>query len=155
KALPGLHDVARRRSERFYPLEYRERRKLCLLLHGCVAGILLVLSLLSVSSRVMFLIGGIAGGFSYTLIAPPEAAGSRIIITPLSWWYASLAFSLGVCPIWIGAFAGDIVEINYVSVRLGIDSIASGYLYYTFGALALNVGVQFGRPGRSRSTADI
>jgi hypothetical protein len=110
-----------------------------------VLALFLLWSLLD-SPGALLVTGGCVFFAGSLFIARNEARATPVLITPISWWFAWQAFSLGLCPIWLGLRIGGVTSINYVGQDVSINYVTLGFLYYSIGAFAMHFGLQRSRP---------
>ena len=122
-------------------------------IHLLMVTALLLLWKLIESPNVVLILGGTVFFAGSCVIARNEARLTPVLITPLSWWFAWQAFSLGLCPIWIGSRIGAQQSIDYIGNSLSINNVMEGFIYYAIGSLAMHFGLQRSRPREAAAAA--
>ena len=130
-----------------YPalLSASARRRRILFHFASVAGLWLV-HLLIASPVVTLVAGGLVMAFTYVKLGLDELLAAPLRLSPLSFYFFWLTVDAGVAPSYAGycIFSGETLQLGPWAVAP--EDIASGYLIFLTGCVALHTGLECCRP---------
>jgi hypothetical protein len=83
---------------------------------------------------------------TFLVLAYLEARKAPLSITPISVYLFWNSFGLGFCPIFMGLKTAQGEWINFSVAQILPDDLATGYVIYLLGTLAVHIGLNYMRP---------
>ena len=114
-------------------------------LHALVVG-LIVVCYYSESSWVTLVFGGILCFPTYLYLGFREGRRSPLWFSPLSFYFFWYSIGLGISAIYMGSVVSSGEWVGFSVARIPPEDIATGYVIYVIGSVALHAGIQWFRP---------
>jgi hypothetical protein len=100
------------------------------------------------SPSIILVAGGVFVLVLYLFLAAREGARSPLWLTPLSFYFACYAVSLGASAIYMGTLVARDIPVTFSFVVVPASDLAMGYVLFLAGSVALHAGIQATRPSR-------
>jgi hypothetical protein len=119
-----------------------------------LATALVAVSLVLGQPRTTLVFGGVTCFVVYLFIAVREARKSPLWLTPLSFYFFWYSIGLGISSIYAGLTLSEGESVRFASdqTMVPLEDLASAYVLYLVGSLALHVGIQLFRPTVAQTT---
>jgi hypothetical protein len=128
-------------------------------LHCVAVGCASVLYFVLDDPSLVLIIAGTLMCVTYLVLGMRESQRTMLRLTPLSFYFFWYSIDLGVSAIWIGTRVADGEPVRFSTVSVAHSDLATGYLIFLVGSLALHAGMQCFRPNeegdRARRVADL
>jgi len=116
-------------------------------IHGALS--LTVVGVLYLSEpRTTLIVGGLLCVAVYAYLGFKEARKAPLWLSPLSFYFFWYCIGMGVSPLYLGLTTGPKDSVRFASdlTMVSLPDLATGYVLYLIGSLALHVGIQLFRP---------
>ena len=128
-------------------------------LHAAAVGCVWLIQFFGGSPSVTLVGGGLLITCVFLVIALREICATELRLTPLSFYFLWYSVSAGVSAIYIGALLSSVSSVPFVTERVAREDVATGYVIFLVGSVALHAGLQCFRPihqsGKTPLKADL
>jgi hypothetical protein len=115
-------------------------------LHAAAVGFVWFIQFLDEGPSVTLVVGGLLITCVYLTLAFKEIRATELGLTPLSFCFLWYSVSAGVSAIYIGATLSSSSSVLFLGTRVAPEDVATGYLIFLVGLVALHAGLQRFRP---------
>lgn len=129
-----------------------ERGSRAVLIHGGLVVIVALTLLIGIPS-VTLLVGGLVMTPTYVALGLRESRRAPLWISPLSFYLLWYACGLGLSAIYIAWRVAGGEELAFSVAGVTAPNLATAYVVYLAGSVALHAGLQLGRPGGAATTS--
>ena len=124
-----------------------------LLLHTSMVGCVWVIYTLVEDPSLVLIVGGTVMCVTYLVLAIGEIRKAALGLSPLSFYFLWYAVGLGVSAIYEGIVVSGGNSIPFSTALVEPQDLATGYLIYLSGSVALHAGIQRFRPANDNDRA--
>jgi hypothetical protein len=112
-----------------------------------VLTLAVLLSLVFLEPRVTLVLGGMLCFVTYGYLGFREARKAPLWLSPLSFYFFWYCIGMGASPVYIGLLTeGDSVRFGTDFIMIPFHDLATGYVVFLVGSVALHLGIQIFRP---------
>jgi hypothetical protein len=117
-----------------------------LLIHVVITMVSILTWAATRSAPTTLFVGGVATLVGYSTLAVLEARRTRLVLTPLSFYFAWYALGLGFGGMYYSFVTRDGIDVRFASATVLPEDLAVGFIVYQLGSVALHAGMQAFRP---------
>jgi hypothetical protein len=141
----GAYGGAELKSPHPKPI-HRRTGAWAIVFHAAAVGCVWFIQFLGGSPSVTLVVGGLVVTCVFLTLALSEIRTTELSVTPLSFYFLWYSVSAGVSAIYIGATLSSMRSLAFVTARVAREDVATGYVIFLVGSVALHAGLQCFRP---------